>query len=482
MKTDSSFPLISQSHELQEDFERLLLTEEAKSSTLASLISEKTTLEKQLNALVNKEPQKVASVFSQKKHDSEVNDLISELHNLQERFEQLTLLEREDTEAAEWKSQKVEIKHKLHIVAIEQQQFQTMLNEKENQQLLTALHEAHEELERSFIAQDIIDAGQRRLNRLLERNPEWWEFDTLEISHSVIDDDYQVAQWRLTDVNLDNRLISELCFRTVLSNGIVGIIIQRADKSMSAPLVRWPIIYAQHKELPCVASRACDAPGSDNVFNVLGASDWNMIKALVVRLIDLLSHPEDSRLPEGLDVDYLKNGLIEFKTILAEWPNVLRYDTIELYDSLEIGDYHSIGIRLKALQLGDCSWADMDYRLATVSEPGNAFDQHPRLEFPEKTSEVLRSWFAESKDERSDRLELRFAQPNMIDTRVWNALDGDDRLTIVCLIASLDTQMMELQQKYLYERSDWQSWRHLGSSIKAILARKSTESQKLQKA
>lgn len=48
----------------------------------------------------------MASVFSQKKHDSEVNDLISELHNLQERFEQLTLLEREDTEAAEWKSQK----------------------------------------------------------------------------------------------------------------------------------------------------------------------------------------------------------------------------------------------------------------------------------------------------------------------------------------------------------------------------------------
>ncbi|WP_236426747.1 hypothetical protein, partial [Pseudomonas syringae] len=460
----------------------LLIADEANASILAGLIAEKVTLEKQIDALINNNHSKVVPVLTQEKHNSEVNDLISELHELQERFEQLTLLEREDAEVVEWESEKAELKNKLHTVAMEQQQYKMMLGEKEkeNQQLLTALHDAQEELERSFFAQEASDAGQRRLNRLLERHPALWEFDTLEISHAITDDDYQVAQWCLTDVNLDKRLISKLRFRTVLSNGIVGIIIQRADQSLSSPLVRWPTTYAQHYELPCVVSRASGAHGSDNVFNILGSSDWNMIQALTGRLIELLAR-SDCKLPEGLEAGELKDGLIEFKDILTKWPNVLRYDTIDLYNSLETGNYHSIGIRLKSLQLGDCSWKHLDYRLATVSEPGKSFDQHPRLEFPEKASEVLKSWFAEIEDEHGDRLELRFAQPNMIDTRVWNALDGDDRLFIVSLIASLDTQMMELQQKYSSARNDWQSWRYLGSSIKTILTRKSTESQKLQK-
>jgi hypothetical protein len=347
--------------------------------------------------------------------------------------------------------------------------------EGENELLLIQLHETQEELEASISKlhkmQITMDRYKIKLQRVLDCHPSYWHFNSVEAC--VLDgiSGRHTVQWQFIDVDVGECLIPELRFKTVLVDGIAGIIFQRTQGPESPePLLRWPSVSTTAEELCCIPVKGPINSGNNAILSGLGPTDWKILQTLVQRLSVLLAEPNGFQIPEGVDVPNLRNGLLALDKALAEWPNVLRYDDIRLHKILNIDGYHSLEIELVNPQLGQQVWPDFSYRIATVFEPGKTFSQNPRLEFPEKTRNVLQNWFAESNDERGARMELRFAHPSLMDTNVWSALAGNDRLLIAALITSTSTQLEEIRRKNSTVSQPWQDWVAVGKSMRSILA------------
>lgn len=359
--------------------------------------------------------------------------------------------------------------------------YQTQIEntEYENSLLLRQLHQTQEDLEQYFSTSQIIhqqmDAHRKRLQHVLDQHPKYWYYDSFEANLIESKSDRQIVQWHFIDVDVGKRLLPELSFKTVLVDGIAGIIIQRTEGLESpAPLIRWPSPSIDANELSCIPVKGSANRGNNAILSSLGPTDWNALRTLVKRLCTLLVYSADYRMPKEVDLVALRNGLLALDKTLANWPKLLRYDNIQLHKTLQIDGYHSLEIRLGNPQLGEQHWSDFIYRVATVFEPGSAFSQNPRLEFPESTRNVLESWFAESNDERGMRMELRFAQPNIMDIHVWNVLAANDRLLIAALLASTSTQLSELQHNNSKLSHSLQDWLTVGESMRRILAHVTT--------
>src|SRR5690606_3325920 len=115
---------------------------------------------------------------------------------------------------------------------------------------------------------------------------------------------------------------------------------------------------------------------------------------------------------------------------------------------------------------GDQEWTQLQYRLATVNEPGQPVGKNPRLEFPQCAQYTLKSWFAETADDRGSRLELRFAQPDAMDTEVWERLATEDQNHIAGLLSTLPMQLDDLQQAQQATTQPWEAWRSMANTMR----------------
>lgn len=445
---DESQSLLLQLHQTQEEFEQQILKEQRTQQQL-----------QHLNAQVADQQQRIASL--EKAIDQEKAAHANSRQTAQQ--EKSALQTRLDAFEREQAQQRAAFASQLEE------------SESENDMLLLHLHETQEELEQYLLQHQASQAEvaqlRTRLNKLLVRVPDYWDADSIDVTPLDAPAGSQLVQWRLTNLDLGDRLVPELSFKTTFSNGLAGIIIQRSEGSESpAPLLRWPAAFAAKQELPCIPVRGPATEGNNAALTGLGTSDWQLLQRLIRCLLALLNSPDEKRLPSQLDREGLCQGLLALQHSLMNWPTVLRYDTIEMRQIQQTDTYHSLELRLENLQLGQQQWPALDYRLATVdTEPGD-FGQNPRLEFPVSTREALQSWFAESDDERGARLELRFARPDAMDTRVWNGLAGNDRLLIAALLVSLAGQIEHLRAA-APSAQPWQAWQTLAESMRTILAR-----------
>lgn len=477
--------LLAQLGQTQEDLKRQILEDQRKTRELESLGAARAALQSQLETLSQNANQQIAALTAA--HD-ELALLASQ------RQSQLDALAKEKAELAASSHQQLErlsvekntLQTRLDDLSQAQQQQRAQLEEteSENELLLLQLHQTQEELEQYLLQTQAIQARREelseRLQRVLDRHPGYWEFDTLETSLLENTATQQTVQWYLTNVYLGERLFPELRFKTVLANGLAGIVIQRTTGTDSpAPLLRWPSACAEAEELPCIPVKGPALHGNNALLSALGPTDWNSLQSLAQKLAALLDTPTALRLPAGLDVLGLRNGLLALEGTLANWPQVLRYDDIRLRETLRIDGYQGLEISLTNPQLGERRWSDLDYRLATMDKPGQTFGQNPRLEFPESARNALQSWFAESDDDRDPRLELRFALPDAMDTRVWNALAGDDCQLIAALLVNLATQLEDLRQASPANQP-WQDWQALAESIKTILSHNTVATRQTQ--
>lgn len=366
-------------------------------------------------------------------------------------------------------------------------EYQTLLksSQDEGELLLCHLHLTQEELEQSLINSKLdasqIDSYRQRLIRTLERHPTYWDFEGFEACVLEDTNKRHIVQWNFTNVDIGERLIPELRFKTVLIDGVAGIIIQRSQGLVSsAPLLRWPAISDETSELSCMPVKGSASHGNNSVLSNLGPTDWKMLINLVKRLSVMLAQPDDSRFPDRIDADRLQRGLLALEKTLESWPAILRYDDIRIDRTFQIDGYHALEIWLSNPQLGNKVWPDFNYRVATFFETGQSFNQNPRIEFPESKTNPLTSWFSESIDERGARMELRFAQPDIMDTNVWNLLVGNDRLLVAALLASTNTQLIELQKRNSTISQPWQDWLTVGESMRRILAKVTASSSNTQ--
>jgi hypothetical protein len=198
---------------------------------------------------------------------------------------------------------------------------------------------------------------------------------------------------------------------------------------------------------------------------------------LIKHLIGYLDSPAALNLPAEIERHTLLNGLNGLQATLAKWPLMFRYDDAQLIDNQQDGGYQALGIRLNNLSLGANRWSSLEYRLATFDQGATSFGQNPRLEFHECSRNTLQNWFAESHDSRGPKLELRFAKPDALDTKVWGTLSETDRLLIAGLVSGLPAQLTSLQQANPALPLPWQDWHALSTTVKKILAKNSMNAQ-----
>lgn len=450
--------LLAQLHQTQEDFEKLVQEDQGKTRQLENLKAEKTALQSQLDTQSRNAAHEKASLGAARDEQARLaNEYKAQLGTLVK--EKADLIAKRDALAGDHEQQRARLEEA----------------ESENELLLLQLHQTQEELEQHLLqAQALqvqLDEQHRRLEKVQARYPGYWDYGSLEASLLNSGDRQQTVQWRLSDVYLGKRLIPELRFKTVLVNGLAGIVIQRTESTASsAPLLRWPGTFADSEELPCIPGKGTATQGSNAALSGLGPTDWDSLKLLVGHLTGLLLEPGDSRLPAQLDSAALRSGLLALEQVLAKWPKVVRYDSIQGQEAMPGNGYEGLNLKLRNVRLGDCQWPEFGYRLATVSAAAEPFGRSPKLEFPESTRNALSGWFAESHDERGPRLELRFAIPDAMDTRVWNALAQEDRLLIGALIGSLPLQIEDLQHTHASVGRSWQDWQALAGSVRKILS------------
>ncbi|QQE90053.1 hypothetical protein [Azotobacter chroococcum] len=515
--------LLAHLHQTQEDFERLALEDQGKTHQLECLKTEKNALQNQLEAFAKEKAYLVASrdaltqektaiaaardeqakLASERKTQldalaKEKADLIAKRDALtqektaiaaardeqaklaSERKAQLDALSKEKTDLLARRDALTQEKTAIAAARDEQAKLaserkaQLDAAESENELLLVQLHQTQEELEQYLLQvqaiQAQLDEQHRRLEKMQARYPNYWDFDSLEANLLDSNDRQQTVHWRLRDVYLGKRLLSEIRFKTFLINGLAGIVIQRTEGTASpAPLLRWPGAFADSEELPCLPSKGPVTQGNNAALSGLGPTDWDSLQLLARHLAGFLLEPTDSRLPEQLNTAALRKGLLVLEQTLVKWPRVLRYDSIQSQEAVHGNGYAGLNLKLCNLRLGDLQWPKLDYCLATISTATEPSGRNLRLEFPESTRNALHGWFAESHDERGPRLELRFAAPNVMDTRVWNTLAQEDRQLIGALIGSLPLQIEELQHTHSCSISPWQHWQALASSLREIL-------------
>ncbi|SER34876.1 hypothetical protein SAMN04244573_03430, partial [Azotobacter beijerinckii] len=463
----------------------------------AKLASER---EVQINALANEKSNLIATYSEQAKllneHKAQIDKLLNEKaelvaarYNLHKEKTNLTvardallketppITETTQKQLKILSAEKTTLQANLDALTKEHEQQHSKLDESENenQQLLIQLHQTQEELERYLLqyqsSQEQLGKQQTRLQKILQRHPDYWDFNTLEINLVESDSSQQIVQWRLTELYIGERLIPEIRFKTCLANGLAGIVIQRTEGTGSpAPLLRWPNGFATAEELPCIPTRGPSTQGNNAALSGLGTSDWDTIQRLAKQLAGLLAQPTENRLPKQLNSAALRNGLLAFAKTLAGWPKMLRYDSIQLQEALCNQGYERLGISLGNLCFGHSHWPAFDYRLATVDIEPHPFGQNPRLEFPDGSSRnVLQNWFAESTDSHGSRLELRFARPNAMDTNVWGALSQNDQQLIGTLIKTLPLQLEDLKQAYPAASRPWQDWQAMAGMLRDTL-------------
>lgn len=370
---------------------------------------------------------KVTELENQIKDITEENELLLEqLHMVQEELERyyLNLKQAESDKAG-----------------IEQRLKQAESDKTGIEQRLAHAEKTCEEL--AAKAAETARTQEHRIARFYARQPQYWDCEQLAVVPLPPEGDAELAEWTLTGLETAGRFIPRLRFKTRLSQGVAGLIIMREDDS-DAPLVRWPESFAEATELPCIPTAGNPFEGSNLALSSLSASDWSMLQNVVVYLVGQLEAAAPGSLPPGMHHNRLLTGLAQCAQALRNWPTLLRFNTLRIEPITSIPNYAGLAIELQNVRLGDTVYPSLQYRLSSVdTEPGR-FGQHPRLEFPESTRAALQSWFAETSDDRGERLELRFAQPNAVDLGVWHKLAKQDQSLIAALISALPVQLPAL--------------------------------------
>lgn len=346
--------------------------------------------------------------------------------------------------------------------------------ESENDLLLSQLHEIQEEHEKQLIDnQRIIETAKitsSRLKKILDHHPEYWESDQISVTAVKTS---QTLKWLTSNSYLENTLFKNLQFQTSITENGIELYFDKADWHLG-PFTKWP----ETSESGLTISYPPRNPDQKTYLSSLGPSDWARLGFLVARIIGYCRSnllPKEVKSPTK---NKLIKGMEGLQEHLNKWPLTLRFDSINLLDTAHIGEYQAIGISLNNISLGLLKTPSFSYRLATFNEPGKVFGTHPRLEFPEASRHALQSWFPESSDERGARLELRFSQPNQIDTNIWSKLSGNDQILIAALISNLKTQLLEIQTTDPRVISTWDDWRKVAEFMKITLS--SAYSSKIQ--
>ncbi|WP_313731295.1 hypothetical protein [Pseudomonas sp.] len=336
----------------------------------------------------------------------------------------------------------------------------------ENEILIRALHETQENLERAVIdlsyKQREIRELSNRLNQFLTKYPNHWEAGTIQTLPMTDAPEQKRIRWEVSDTYVADKLHSHITFETFVRNGIAGLKIFNSSTGFDHF-----ILNPSSQSLDCMPATGSYSAVSNQAISCIGRSDWKAVKDLLNKVKSSLNNNDFPNLPDTLTSDTI-NGLDNLKNILDSWPDVLRYDSVDLTSTIDTPEYQALDLSIKNLEINGKVLPEFCYRISSVNEPGMSFGQYPRLEFSESSRHSFEQWFSETEDQRGKRLELRFADPDQMDINVWKKIHTRDQLLIAANITKLP-EIFKILNAHRKVDVDWGAWEKLAIKLKTIL-------------
>lgn len=343
--------------------------------------------------------------------------------------------------------------------------------QQENLSIINQLHNCQETLEqvhdsnRTFAR---LNKGlTSALSSLAKECGNYWHFDKLKVI-ATPDSSDKHSQWIIENVMIEGRLIPSIRFHTCTINGNFGIVFHQ-------PFKEWLTTKKDASggdQLLCAPQKGTIYSGNNISLTTLSTTSWRMLKTLLEKITSEIQSPERMDLDSGIDSVILQRNLINLNQAIMSWPEVLRYDDISILANFDTDNYHRLELKLVNASIYETHWDKLYYNIASLGIKGPTSVHHPRLEFPEsKDHSGLDSWYPETVDQRGARLELRFAQPNVMDTEVWERLSRKDKILVTSLITSINLQLVDLVRGLSLDKSDYQKWNALGTMIRTIMSK-----------
>ena len=300
-------------------------------------------------------------------------------------------------------------------------------------------------------------AFEARLLRVLQKYPTLAVFDRVEVLE-VSQGDNLNAQWLLVGLETGNQLVQSVFFSTILEDTALGFCFSR--QHFSSCFMRWPSILATAPEM--VLSPVGDAttgPIRAEVWLSLATNDLEIFLAVLRSFEEELSSSHMQRqLGEGVANQFLA-GLVALKSLSSDTKETFRYDQVRLKREIVNDDYEHLWLEFDNVSFNDIRSGHFECRLACSELIAKRFGSFPKLEFPYlKSQQPLNSWFAESKDDFGEKLELRFALPQAFDGEVWGRLSHNDQKFIHSLLERLPTILREIELNGSSISRPWPQW------------------------
>ena len=351
----------------------------------------------------------------------------------------------------------------------------------ENELLLLQLHQVQEELEIYFLkyqeSTKEVEGAQARWRRMLVRNPDYCDFESIEVEFVAQDKTHRVT-WKVKGMDAGGRHIPEISFVTFIEKGIAGFEFSRAN-SGSAGLLRWPATLADDNTLTVALGGDAEASEKRALAIIgLATSDWSLISILIKLLRKALLSPSSLKAPQNFDSLGLINALDQLETNLKQIPEVLRYDKVKLKREQVNPDYEHLWFSFENMKASGKLIGDFEYRISCTNVRPKKFGSYPKLEFPEETCKTaIQSWFDESYDDFGAKLELRFALPDSMDIEVWGKLTTHDQAFVRDLIGQLPYVLEDLRLSGNTVKRGWDDWKILVSETQRVLQIRSEPSK-----
>lgn len=330
----------------------------------------------------------------------------------------------------------------------------------ENRGLLHELHRTQECLERNL---KLNTAEQNSGNKRIARTGEFLELNIVQLKTQ----DKDTQRWIFKNLHLYNVVLPELTISTYFDQDQIQL---RLDSSASKG-VRWLSKHGQ--ELTSTFTLSANAnlskcPAYKSLLQVTSTS-WENLNSLLNIITSITEDEELYTRVGGTNPEAVRKGLNFVRTKVSKLPQILRYDNVQLEGNFSEQHYTNISITLENVSIGKRSSKWFKYKLATVDDLSSDRGQNPRLEFPDSTRDIFENWFAETTDHRGDRLELRFAQPNLMDLNIWNKLSPADHILITSIIRFLPDQLFSLQKQCNSSEIEWPVFYRISFDLKRIL-------------
>lgn len=312
-------------------------------------------------------------------------------------------------------------------------------------------------------------AFESRLVRVLQKYPRLAVYDRVEVLKVSQGDNLKV-QWQLVGLETGKQLIPSMLFSTILEDTALGFCFSR-QQHFNSGFIRWPSILATAPEM--VLSPVGDAttgPIRAEVWLSLATNDLEIFSAVLRSFEEELSSSHmQIQLGESVANHFLA-GLIALKGLSNDTRETFRYDQVRLKREIVNDDYEHLWLEFENVSFNNILFGHFEFRLACSELIAKRFGRFPKLEFPYlKSRQPLNSWFAESKDDFGEKLELRFALPEAFDGEVWGRLSNNDQKFIQSLLERLPTVLREIELSGTVISRPWPQWQVIVEGLNRCL-------------